>query len=388
MRPRPTLMLAVFTAENRLRVSKSPLPESDPTPAAATPVTATLDARTDNSLVSWSQGPDLLPLDLEDLEDVNFDVGFEDLINTDALLDGALSLPVALTPKPDQMLVPSRHHPQTSLEEMIASRIQYALDVIKKVPSSMVSENQTPWSHPHLYRACMPREMQDAQACCALYAAKNQYNAAMILRTIQARAHEVLAAPPPKGRLEALARLHAILLYQIIRIFDGDIPMRASAQQSLTALEPAMLALLPFVKWESSQPTTGPAEDQSFCPTKEFWQEWIWQESARRTIFFTCFFLITHQMLIGREPPNGCSDRYIFCQSWTMSAHLWGAPNVVDFAIAWREKKHFVINQQSFNEALRDASADDVDLFGRMLMVGALGIDDTRLWFYNRGGTL
>ncbi|KAF4930741.1 Transcription factor gsfR2 [Colletotrichum viniferum] len=231
-------------------------------------------------------------------------------------------------------------------------------------------------------------EMQDAQACCALYAAKNQYNAAMILRTIQARAHEVLAAPPPKGRLEALARLHAILLYQIIRIFDGDIPMRASAQQSLTALEPAMLALLPFVKWESSQPTTGPAEDQSFCPTKESWQEWIWQESARRTIFFTCFFLITHQMLIGREPPNGCSDRYIFCQSWTMSAHLWGAPNVVDFAIAWREKKHFVINKQSFNEALRDASADDVDLFGRMLMVGALGIDDTRVWFYNRGGKL
>lgn len=110
--------------------------------------------------MSWSQGPDLLPLDLEDLEDVNFDVGFEDLINTDALLDGALSLPVALTPKPDQMLVPSRHHPQTSLEEMIASRIQYALDVIKKVPSSMVSENQTPWSHPYLYRAYMPREMQ------------------------------------------------------------------------------------------------------------------------------------------------------------------------------------------------------------------------------------
>lgn len=61
---------------------------------------------------------------------------------------------------------------------------------------------------------------------------------------------------------------------------------------------------------------------------------------------------------------------------------------MVDFAIAWKEKKHFVVTKHGFNEVLRDAAADDIDLFGRMLVVGALGIDEARLWFYNKGGSL
>ncbi|KAF9880204.1 hypothetical protein CkaCkLH20_02158 [Colletotrichum karsti] len=323
-----------------------------------------------DSVIPWSQGPDLLPLDLGELEDITLDMGFDDLINPNALLDGVMSIPVAMSPNPDRELVSAHGRPaHTTLEEMIATRLQYALDTIKTAPSLMVLENQVPWCHKYLYRTHMPREMQ-------------------VLKTIQARAHEILAAPLPKERLDILARIQAILLYQIIRLFDGDIPMRASAHHSLHALEPALDALLPFVKWVPSQPTTGPAEDQTMCPTKDFFHEWIFQESARRTMFLSCFFLVAYQMLVGNESPICCEDRYLFCQSWTLSAHLWQASNVVEFAVAWREKRHFVINKQSFTEVLREASADDVDLFGRILMSGALGIEETRLWFYNRGGIL
>ncbi|KAL2876609.1 hypothetical protein SGCOL_008187 [Colletotrichum sp. CLE4] len=321
-----------------------------------------------------------------DLEDVNFDLAFDELITTDAFFEEPLIAP-SLTPKPDEMLVPSYDAPSGSLEALVASRLQYSLDEIKKVPTTVVMENQAPWSHPYLYRAQMPRDMQDAQACCALYIAKSSINASFVLRTIQARAHELLASPMPKSRLDILARLHAILLYQIIRLFDGDISMRASAQHTLSSLEHTILALLPFVKWERAQPTTGPAQDYSTCPTKDFWQEWIFQESARRTIFFTCFFLVAYSVLVDTLT-NGCEQRYVFCQSWTMSAHIWKAPTVVDFAVAWKEKHHLVITKQCFEEALRDAAADDIEAFGRILMVGAMGIEDARLWFYNRGGSL
>ncbi|OHE91863.1 hypothetical protein CORC01_12871 [Colletotrichum orchidophilum] len=338
------------------------------------------------SLIPWSQDPNCLPLDMGDLGDISLDLAFDELITPDALLEGPLTLS-SLTPRPDQMLVPSQNPPAGSLEDVIASRLQYALDEIKKVPTSVVMENEAPWSHPYLYRAQMPRDMQDAQACCALYVAKNAKNVPFVLRTIQARAHELLASPIPHERLEILARLHAVLLYQIIRLFDGDISMRASAQNTLSSLEHTIVALLPFVKWERGQPATGPAQDFSTCPTKDFWQEWIFQESARRTIFFTCFFLVAYSVLVDTLA-NGCEEKYVFCQSWTMSAHLWKAPNVVDFAIAWKEKQHFVITKQCFDEALRDAAADDIDEFGKILMVGALGIEDARLWFYNRGGSL
>ncbi|KXH52660.1 hypothetical protein CSAL01_13088 [Colletotrichum salicis] len=392
-----------------LRTQKSRRPQH---PSSPTQVPAPLlddGAGSDASLIPWSQNPDLLPLDMGDLEDVNFDLAFDELITTDAFFERPLIAP-CLTPRPDEMLVPSYDAPSGSLEALVASRLQYSLDEIKKVPTTVVMENQAPWSHPYLYRAHMPRDMQgehlmshspkstangknltvcspDAQACSALYIAKNSINASSVLRTIQTRAHELLASPMPKSRLDILARLHAILLYQIIRLFDGDISMRASAQHTLSSLEQTILALLPFVKWERAQPTTDPAQDYSTCPTKDFWLEWIFQESARRTIFFTCFFLVAYSVLVDTLT-NGCEQRYVFCQSWTMSAHLWKAPTVVDFAVAWKEKQHLVITKQCFEEALRDAAADDIDAFGRILMVGAMGIEDARLWFYNRGGSL
>ncbi|KAK1531959.1 hypothetical protein CPAR01_11608 [Colletotrichum paranaense] len=399
-------------ASNRDLVVRAPKPRRQHNQSSAAPSPVPLlddNAGSSASLTPWSQNPDLLPLDMGDLEDVNFDLAFDELITSDAFLEGALIAP-SLTPKPDDMLVPSYDSAPGSLESVIANRLQYALDEIKMVPTTVVMENQAPWSHPCLYRAHMPRDMQgkylmspspkstihgknltvhspDAQACCALYITKNKINSSFVLRTIQARAHELLASPMPKNRHDILARFHAILLYQIIRLFDGDISMRASAQHTLSSLEHTILALLPFVKWEPEQPATGPAQDYTACPTKDFWQEWIFQESARRTIFFTCFFLVAYSALVGTLT-NGCEERYVFCQSWTMSAHLWKAPTVVDFAVAWKEKQHLVITKQGFEEALRDAAADDIDAFGKILLVSALGIEDARLWFYNRGSSL
>jgi hypothetical protein len=39
-------------------------------------------------------------------------------------------------------------------------------------------------------------------------------------------------------------------------------------------------------------------------------------------------------------------------------------------------------------DTLRDAKADDVDAFGKMLLTALLGIDEMRGWLLARGGTL
>ncbi|OHW95914.1 C6 zinc finger domain-containing protein [Colletotrichum incanum] len=379
-----------FRLEKRMATEllETPLSQGDSEMSTEAPASITEQAPCpDTSLTPWPQDADFFQLNITDLDGINLDTEFHEFLAADALLDGSLSLS-SLTPRPEPMLVPPQGTaPEGLLEEMIASRIQYTLDEIKKVPTSTVLENQAPWSHPYLYRAHMPKEMQDAQACCALYIAKNSTNAPFVLRTIQARAHELLSSPIPKDRLNILARLQAALLYQIIRLFDGDISMRASAQQTLPALESTMLSLRPFVRWEHGQPEIGPAEDHSTCPTKETWHEWIFQESARRSIFFTCFLLVAYKLLVGKIP-NGCVENHNICHSWTLSANLWKAPDVVDFAVAWREKRHFVVTKGSFNDVLRDAAADDIDVFGRMLIVGSMGIDEARLWFHNKGGSL
>ncbi|KAK2039880.1 hypothetical protein LZ31DRAFT_530877 [Colletotrichum somersetense] len=378
----PTPRISRPKRQTAPKLVETPAPQEGPERSTETPA-----ACPDNSLLPWQQDAGLLQLSTDDFDCIGLFTDFHDFLAPDVLLDGTSSFS-SLISSPEQMLVPSQDFASDGLfEEMIASRLQYALDEMKKVPSSTVLENQAPWSHPYLYRAHMPREMQDAQACCALYIAKNRSNSRFVLRTIQARAHELLSSPTPRDRLGMLARLQAALLYQIIRLFDGDISLRASAQQALPALEGAMLALVPFVKWERGRPETGPAEDRSACPTKDAWQEWIFQESARRTMFFTSFLLAAHNVLIGKVI-SGCQEDHFVGLSWTLSAHLWKAPDVVAFAVAWGEKRHFVVTRESFSNVLEDAGADDVDAFGRILIVGGLGIDEARLWFHNRGGSL
>jgi hypothetical protein len=63
----------------------------------------------------------------------------------------------------------------------------------------------------------------DALAVCSLYLAKNDTNSKFVLRHIRLRAKELLAGPSPGTSLDILSRAQALLLYQIILVFDGDV---------------------------------------------------------------------------------------------------------------------------------------------------------------------
>lgn len=47
-----------------------------------------------------------------------------------------------------------------TLSELMYSRFQYAIDILKDTPRIMVTENQTAWLHAQLYGNGMPRVMQ------------------------------------------------------------------------------------------------------------------------------------------------------------------------------------------------------------------------------------
>lgn len=53
-----------------------------------------------------------------------------------------------------------RARPPKPLSEVVASRLQFSIDILKDAPKSMVIGNQTPWCHPQLYKNSMPRAMQ------------------------------------------------------------------------------------------------------------------------------------------------------------------------------------------------------------------------------------
>ncbi|CAP98006.1 Pc22g07180 [Penicillium rubens Wisconsin 54-1255] len=59
-----------------------------------------------------------------------------------------------------------------------------------------------------------------------------------------------------------------------------------------------------------------------------------------------------------------------------------------DWNISRLEQDLDIHYNADFSGLLQDAKPDDVDLFGRMLLVTKFGIDETKAWFYSRGSSL
>ncbi|RDW81269.1 Zn(II)2Cys6 transcription factor domain-containing protein [Aspergillus mulundensis] len=286
-----------------------------------------------------------------------------------------------------------------SLSELMASRFQYAIDILKDTPRKMVTENQTPWSHAQLYSNGMPKAMQDAYACCALYIAKNPINAPMITSHIHSRHQELTLSPLPSSPPDLLAHTHALLLYTIMSLFDADLhalntsvhldTLTMSALQSSASL---LFSSTHFPPSPSPSPSPdGTATNSAIVPpagtAPSFWPLWTVEESARRTILFT-FYVLQILRLFRGDQDMKCDGKLGLLHSWYASAYLWNAPSAVEFGVAWEGREHFVVRNVDFGDLLRDAQPADVDVLGRMLLVTSLGVERVRGWFGGRGAVL
>ncbi|KAJ5661818.1 uncharacterized protein N7477_009434, partial [Penicillium maclennaniae] len=290
--------------------------------------------------------------------------------------------------KSNRQLVGSRTRPPRPLSEVIASHLQFAIDVLKDTPRMMVLRNQTPWCHPSLYTNHLPRAMQDAYACCSLYMSKTQINAPVIMSLFENRVRELLELPETRNTRELLARTHALILYQIMRLFDNAICTQPIAEALFTHLEASVNILMRTVCIPNpKQPID--LLPSSLNPIIEFWESWVLQESIRRTVLLTYFLMRVYRILQGMVPVE-CDSKLGMCgnHAWYLSAHLWTAPNAFDFAIAWARRDHLIVYDLDFTRTLTSAQPDDLDVFGRMLLVTILGSDKARAWFHVRGAVL
>jgi hypothetical protein len=185
-----------------------------------------------------------------------------------------------------------------------------------------------------------------------------------------------------------LARTHALILYQIMRLFDSDIRSQATAEALFTTLEASVLNLMRTIYVPDPKEPTD-LIPLSMDPIIEFWESWVLQESARRTVLLTSYFMQIYKLLQGKVPAQCDGKLGIYGDhAWYLSAHLWNAQSAFDFAVAWAEREHFIVYNLDFSSALVNAQPVDVDMFGRMLLVTILGIDEATAWFYVRGAIL
>ena len=115
---------------------------------------------------------------------------------------------------------------------------------------------------------------------------------------IDSRIRELLATPEPTTLVEILPRTHALLLYQIMHLFDGDIRSHASAQALFATLESSVISLLGCLQFpDRSSPID--LLPLSMEPVTEFWESWVLHESARRTVLLTFYFIQIYKLFQG-----------------------------------------------------------------------------------------
>lgn len=216
--------------------------------------------------------------------------------------------------------------------------------------------------------------------------AKNEVNAPVIMSSIESYVDSLLAGPEPTTTVERLAHTQSLILYHIIRLFDGDLAARASGERTQAALEDSAMALVAHVDFR----TQLAEEDLPLYPlgrTRASYRGWVVHESARRTLLLTFFMLQAYRVMSG-QPVAACDGRLGLCHSFTLSARLWAAPGPVEFALAWRERHHLVVELGDFDAMFADARPEDLDVFGKILLTSMIGVDEAEGWLVSKGGTL
>lgn len=125
--------------------------------------------------------------------------------------------------------------------------IYHIINRVKNFTSSIATQNAAPFLHRYLYRSHTPKCILTCFSVSVLYANRTPANMPMVMRAIHSGVKELVDGETGRSGLMAcvggakkpidrLARTQAMLLYQIIRLLDGNITLRAQAERDIPLL--------------------------------------------------------------------------------------------------------------------------------------------------------
>ncbi|KAI1767591.1 hypothetical protein GGR53DRAFT_463277 [Hypoxylon sp. FL1150] len=241
-----------------------------------------------------------------------------------------------------------------------SSTAAYAMGVFKSFHVAFSRDNSTIYMHRSLYTP--------ATRGYVLRALHEQ--AASLVET----ASGVTLTPRDK-----LARVHAMMVYQTIRMFDGDITLNQQAEDNVPLLDVWTNELGKIKDNLDDVAEKDVAEIRSKPP--ESWERWVFAESVRRTFLISAALKAFWDLLKGRRSTTNIGA-WGFVHRWTLSRHLWDAADPVEFSKAWKEKPIWIISSFYLEEFLRTGSKDDADEFALVLLTLCFGVNEMKMFNY------
>jgi hypothetical protein len=260
------------------------------------------------------------------------------------------------------------------------------VESVETMLHAWVRDGHCGFIHRRLYHQGMPVCMQDAFTTLAAYIGATPAVKGNVLQITDDRAADLLKQNlHPSGGIQEvmahLARVQALFIYTFIRLFDGSVRLRASAQKQISVLRSWIVGLHDAaralrLRHCTSLPSraTGTGFDLEYAASSELWSLWILVESVRRTHLTANSILNIYQTL---------TEGYAVCNGGMMltaSKELWEAENVNK----WFEMsctKHAVLTPSLEPQMwLTSNTSDDLDEFVRSCWLCVVGHDKLACW--------
>jgi len=105
---------------------------------------------------------------------------------------------------------------------MDRDRAKFCVAALKSYPAHLALTSKTAFINPRCYPA-LPHALQEACTVAALYITKNDRNEEMIWEVMGAKVNRLIHEYRPSMTVpEHLAAVQALIIFQIIRLFDGE----------------------------------------------------------------------------------------------------------------------------------------------------------------------
>jgi len=232
-----------------------------------------------------------------------------------------------------------------------------------------VTTGSTPFIHARLYSAGLPACVQVAYATLASYIYRTPANTDTVLQIVEHRSNDLLQDNEGLNVdvFAQVARLHALMIYQIIGLLDGDIRSRYVAESHIsTQLKWAGKLLRSAGEVLSDTPTAatqlvGYMPNPSTCLQQQ-WYLWILSESIRRTWLIAVSICSIYTALQQRSAP--CPGGIMY----TNRSGLWDATSATEWEKQCLGKNVAFLQRFECAGLFQDAVPADIDEFGTVML--------------------
>lgn len=322
-------------------------------------------------------------------DDLSLDLAFP-LMDTDFTATSSLiRTPSALTNKTDWFLAPETwkivHRGDTSCDVPIGKRaMNNYVTVLQSWFKSWIVDSSNPFIHSRLYKANFPACLQVAYATLAAYINRTPTNTETVLQIVEDRSNDLLrdngAVPGIEGMdvwtdgggsdldvFAQLARLHALMAYQIIGLFDGDIRSRHVAEGHTAVLNSWANKLFNSAEKAMSNTNAVATSIVGYLPrpstySQQQWYLWILSESIRRTWLISLSLSPVYSAL---------QKRWTVCPGSIMYTNrngLWSAVSATEWEKRCSGRDVAFLQRFDCDDLLDSARPADIDEFGLAIM--------------------